>query len=268
MDKERIDGFRSAFAPGETLFWQVPAAARERMAFYSENLPRLFSEKITAVFAVSDHYALEFMRFLQGQGIRVPEDVQIIGFDDTLASRESVPALTTIHQDAEEHTEAWRSLDVSLVCGGVLAALFLLTAGGFPAQVLGLYTADDAILRVGDGVLPHRGVLLSAHGGQHRPVRMAALQGTRRCPLLGKFWRGSGEHRAELSAHLRKAGCPRYGRYRCCHRHAGFPAFEPAFDLDRLCGLPSKGSGTPAHRGDLDTVGGRFMFIFRVQRRA
>ena len=70
------------------------------MAFYSENLPHLFSEKITAVFAVSDHYALEFMRFLQGQGIRVPEDVQIIGFDDTLASRESVPALTTIHQDA------------------------------------------------------------------------------------------------------------------------------------------------------------------------
>ena len=45
MDKERIDGFRSAFAPGETLFWQVPAAARERMAFYSENLPRLFLKK-------------------------------------------------------------------------------------------------------------------------------------------------------------------------------------------------------------------------------
>ena len=65
MDKERIDGFRSAFA-------------------------------------VSDHYALEFMRFLQGQGIRVPEDVQIIGFDDTLASRESVPALTTIHQDVRQ----------------------------------------------------------------------------------------------------------------------------------------------------------------------
>ena len=40
------------------------------MAFYRENLPRLFSEKITAVFAVSDYYALEFMRFLQGQGIR------------------------------------------------------------------------------------------------------------------------------------------------------------------------------------------------------
>ena len=98
MDKERIDGFRSAFAPGETLFWQVPAAARERMAFYSENLPRLFSEKITAVFAVSDHYALEFMRFLQGQGIRVPEDVQIIGFDNIEFSQYCEPSLSTMQQ--------------------------------------------------------------------------------------------------------------------------------------------------------------------------
>lgn len=101
MDRERIEGFRSAFAPGETLFWQVPAVARERMAFYRQSLPRLLAEKVTAVFAVSDHYALEFMRFLQGQGIRIPEDVQVIGFDDTLASGESIPALTTIHQDAK-----------------------------------------------------------------------------------------------------------------------------------------------------------------------
>ena len=128
---------------------------------------------------------------------------------------------------AEEHTEAWRSLDVSLVCGGMLAALFLLTAGGFPAQVLGLYTADDAILRVGAGYF--RIVAFS-----YLPMAVSTV----------------------LSAWLR------------CKEHAAVPAFEPAFDLDRLCGLPSKGSGTPAHRGDLDTVGGRFMFIFRVQRRA
>lgn len=93
---------------------------------------------------------------------------------------------------------------------------------------------------------------------------MSGAVGTVAGILIAQFL-GAEEHtEAELSAHLRKAGCPRYGRYRCCHRHAGFPAF----DLDRLCGLPSKGSGTPAHRGDLDTVGGRFMFIFRVQRRA
>ena len=35
---------------------------------------------VTAVFAVYDFYALEFMRFLQGKNIRIPEDIQIIGF--------------------------------------------------------------------------------------------------------------------------------------------------------------------------------------------
>lgn len=55
---------------------------------------------ITAVFAVSDFYALEFMRFLQGKGVQIPHDVQIIGFDDNMASSESNPTLTTIRQDA------------------------------------------------------------------------------------------------------------------------------------------------------------------------
>ena len=188
MDKERIDGFRSAFAPGETLFWQVPAAARERMAFYSENLPRLFSEKITAVFAVSDHYALEFMRFLQGQGIRVPEDVQIIGFDDTLASRESVPALTTIHQIRMRRS------------GQGLPSAALKPCGTAP------------------------------------PAMPASF-------CRWSWWNG----KAQGGCHVRLYEDPLQNRH---------------------SGLPSKGSKMPAHRGDLDTVGGRFMFIFRVQRRA
>ena len=52
---------------------------------------------------------------------------------------------------AEERIEAWRSLDLSLVCGGAMAVLFLLAAGGSPAQILGFYTADEAILRTGAG---------------------------------------------------------------------------------------------------------------------
>ena len=53
-----------------------------------------------AAFAVSDFYAVEFMKFLQEKNIRIPEDIQIIGFDDSMASRESNPSLTTIHQEA------------------------------------------------------------------------------------------------------------------------------------------------------------------------
>ena len=100
MDKERIEGFSKAFGAGETLRWEIPKTKKERMRFYEDKYRELIKSNVTAVFAVSDFYALEFMRFLQGKGIQIPKDIQIIGFDDNLASRESNPALTTIHQEA------------------------------------------------------------------------------------------------------------------------------------------------------------------------
>ena len=100
MDKERIEGFSKAFGAGETLRWEIPKTEKERMCFYEDKYSELIKSSVTAVFAVSDFYALEFMRFLQGKGIQIPKDIQIIGFDDNLASRESNPALTTIHQEA------------------------------------------------------------------------------------------------------------------------------------------------------------------------
>lgn len=100
MDKERIEGFRKAFEHGETYRWEIPKTEKERMRFYEDNYMQLLKSNVTAVFAVSDFYALEFMRFLQGKNIQIPEDIQIIGFDDNMASRESNPSLTTIHQEA------------------------------------------------------------------------------------------------------------------------------------------------------------------------
>ena len=106
MDKERIEGFRKAFEPGETYRWEIPKTERERMCFYEDNYMQLPENSVTAVFAVSDFYALEFMRFLQGKNFRIPEDIQIIGFDDNMASRESNPSLTTIHQEANLRAKA------------------------------------------------------------------------------------------------------------------------------------------------------------------
>ena len=100
MDKERIEGFSKAFGSQETLRWEIPKTEKERMRFYEDKYRKLIKNNVTAVFAVSDFYALEFMGFLQGKGIQIPKDIQIIGFDDNLASRESNPALTTIHQEA------------------------------------------------------------------------------------------------------------------------------------------------------------------------
>ena len=105
MDKERIDGFCKAFQPGETMVWQIPNNEKNRRIFYQKRFNDLVRNNISAVFAVSDFYALEFMRFLQAKDIRIPEDIQIIGFDDNMASRESNPTLTTIHQDASLRAE-------------------------------------------------------------------------------------------------------------------------------------------------------------------
>ena len=105
MDKERIDGFCKAFQPGETIVWQIPNNEKNRRIFYQKRFNDLVRSNVSAVFAVSDFYALEFMRFLQANDIRIPEDIQIIGFDDNMASRESNPTLTTIHQDASLRAE-------------------------------------------------------------------------------------------------------------------------------------------------------------------
>lgn len=50
---------------------------------------------------------------------------------------------------ADNEREAWCSLNVSLLCGALLSVLFLLAAGGFPAQILQLYTADGRIQQAG-----------------------------------------------------------------------------------------------------------------------
>lgn len=80
MDKERIEGFRKAFEPGKVIRWEIPKTEKERLDFYEDKFPEMLKHNITAVFAVSDFYALEFMRFLQGKSMQIPKDIQMIGF--------------------------------------------------------------------------------------------------------------------------------------------------------------------------------------------
>ncbi|GHJ47684.1 LacI family transcriptional regulator [Catellatospora sp. TT07R-123] len=54
-----------------------------------------------AVFAYNDLVAIGAMRALHERGLRVPEDVAVIGFDDIEEGRFSSPTLTTISPDKE-----------------------------------------------------------------------------------------------------------------------------------------------------------------------
>ncbi|MEW2522844.1 LacI family DNA-binding transcriptional regulator [Actinacidiphila alni] len=56
----------------------------------------------TAVFAASDQQAFGVYRALRDRGLRVPEDVSVVGFDDVPATRWSDPGLTTVRQPLRE----------------------------------------------------------------------------------------------------------------------------------------------------------------------
>jgi DNA-binding LacI/PurR family transcriptional regulator len=57
---------------------------------------------VTAIFAANDQTALGVIRGLHDAGRTVPEDVSVVGFDDTPESGYFLPPLTTIRQDFSE----------------------------------------------------------------------------------------------------------------------------------------------------------------------
>lgn len=62
----------------------------------------LRDSNFTAVFAATDELAIGAIRALQDEGIRVPDDVSVVGFDDIDISSYYIPRLTTIRQPIQE----------------------------------------------------------------------------------------------------------------------------------------------------------------------
>lgn len=56
-------------------------------------------DRPTAIFCASDQVAYGLISTLRMHGMRVPEDVSVVGFDDIELSEFYVPALTTVRQD-------------------------------------------------------------------------------------------------------------------------------------------------------------------------
>ena len=99
---ERLLGYQKALAqvgitPDAGLIrqsgWEVDEAYQEMKVFLSER------RDFTAIVASSDFMAIGILRALTEGGLRVPEDVSLIGFDDIEFCEYTTPPLTTIRQD-------------------------------------------------------------------------------------------------------------------------------------------------------------------------
>ncbi|MDL5200269.1 substrate-binding domain-containing protein [Streptomyces sp. ALI-76-A] len=99
--RARFDGYRAALEGAgltvdDTLV--VPGDFHPESGFTGCNALLDLAEPPTALFAASDQMALGAIEALRRRGLRVPEDMSVVGFDDLPEVRWSAPPLTTIRQ--------------------------------------------------------------------------------------------------------------------------------------------------------------------------
>jgi LacI family transcriptional regulator len=103
--KERLQGYQDALAEVRL---PVDPALIQMGNFHVEggytavqtllNLPN----PVTAVFAANDLMAVGALRGIAARGLRVPEDVAVVGFDDIALAMYTEPPLTTVKQPIRE----------------------------------------------------------------------------------------------------------------------------------------------------------------------
>ena len=121
--RDRTAGFQRALAyagieltPG---YVREGTQSRDEARAIAEDLLRL-SEPPTAVFAASDVQALGVLEAAAGLGVRVPEDLSVIGFDDIEIA--SYVGLTTMRQHLIESGRRGATLLLQALAGGSIAS--------------------------------------------------------------------------------------------------------------------------------------------------
>jgi LacI family transcriptional regulator len=113
--EQRIKGFQQALSAGKLSI--LPECMIEVTHYSREDgisvMPKLLHKGVDAIFcAAGDNCALGLLSVAREQGVRIPEDIAIMGFDDLLIAQLSTPKLTTIRQPLNEMAEAAYKLAV------------------------------------------------------------------------------------------------------------------------------------------------------------
>lgn len=106
--RERFAGYRDALeAAGAGFDATLTDSGQFSMPTGREAMQRILerTRDIDAVVAANDYMAIGAMDELAARGIRVPEDVLVMGFDDALVARFAPRSLSTVAQPIEEMAE-------------------------------------------------------------------------------------------------------------------------------------------------------------------
>jgi LacI family transcriptional regulator len=102
---ERLNGYRSALAAAGVLAARdlvvesdFSIESGEAAAAALLDLP----ERPTAIFGFNDNVAIGALRAAEARGLTVPDDLSVVGFDDSEQSGLVTPALTTVRQPLAE----------------------------------------------------------------------------------------------------------------------------------------------------------------------
>lgn len=100
--RDRIEGWRTVLAGHGAVVPPVIAGDWSARSGYAAGAMLAAQPEVTAVFAGNDQMALGLLRALYEKGLRVPEDVSVVGFDDIPEAPFLTPPLTTVKQDFDE----------------------------------------------------------------------------------------------------------------------------------------------------------------------
>jgi DNA-binding LacI/PurR family transcriptional regulator len=99
---ERRQGYRRAMRTNSLLREQVlPGGLTELEGAEGAEAFLALGDRPTAVAAFNDRCALGFIDVVRQAGVRVPEDVSVVGFDDIAQAAYPHVALTTVRQDLD-----------------------------------------------------------------------------------------------------------------------------------------------------------------------
>ncbi|MBC1682423.1 LacI family transcriptional regulator [Listeria welshimeri] len=104
--KERLKGFQDALKKNNiqmdpelsifTIDLQKPDYQKNIATFVQK------AKKIDGIFAINDYIAIELLNFLPTIGKKIPDDIKLIGFDDTPQCNYTVPKLSSVKQNIPE----------------------------------------------------------------------------------------------------------------------------------------------------------------------